>query len=580
MQQLAKDFLKLTADSMLSQTYDLRDRWANARRVMQDDTPHTTHDSPYLKEIMNSRARKNWIRKASQTRFTEMGITIGLYEIDYSGKDVIHYFPTGKLAERFSKTRFSQAIQKSPYLREVVTNDSIELKQIGSASLHILGANSKANLKATASGRLIFDELDDWTEAQIYMAEQRAAGQMDGDKIIWGFSIPQYPNLGIDKQYKTGTQEHFRFDCPHCAKRIELEWPHCFELHGKSEGDSAVFESYLKCPECKKKLPHETKSEWLKLKEEGGTAAWEATNLDADPRLCRSFWISQLYSPTVEPWEIAVAWLRGLSDQDARRTFFNEVLGLPHIEDCFSITDAHIDHAIHELTLPKLGGKYNTVNVQPKNKSDGFYTLGVDQGGPVHHWVACRWAFHRDRVGDPNDRASGQVVGKGVILQDDWDQVHGLMRAYQIRMAVIDGMPEPTNARIFARRFTKNRIGKVYLCYWPNNNTGRGTREIVPSEDDYGANTVTVDKIGWVSKMIGRLMSGDMKLPLDTDTDFRNQLKAATRAIRKIDGDYVSQYVKMGDDHYAMAMTYAEIALKILDPSLHPSSIITNARGN
>jgi predicted RNA-binding Zn-ribbon protein involved in translation (DUF1610 family) len=556
---LRQQFMAGIADTALTQTFDRTSRWAVARRTMQDGEPYSLIDYPYITEILNSRSQKNWIMKCAQSGLTEGGITIGLCEIDYHGRDVIYYFPTGKMAERFSKTRFASAIKLSPYLRRVVTNDSVEIKQIGNATLHVLGANSMANLKGTSSGRLIFDELDEWTDQQIYLAEQRAAGQKNSDKIVWGFSTPKYPNCGVHKQFLTSTQEHFHFDCPHCGEEIEFwDWKKCIEIKGDGIDDPAVHDSFLRCPECKQKLDHETKKDWL------ANGRWVSHNPDADPKQSRGFWISQLYSPTVTPGEIAIMYLRGAGDEAARREFHNSCLGLPYIEEAHQVTDEHVDACVKRFSI---------ATSQPKNSREGVYTLGIDQGGPLHHWAAVKWMFDPKRFGDPNDRAVGRLVGFGRILQDDWGGVHALMRAYQVRMAVIDFFPNPTSPRVFARKFA----GAVYLCQYT---TGQSGREIRLTEDDYGANLVKADKVGWLTKTLGRLIAGDMELPLDLSLEFRQHVKAPIRTLKDVKGQYVAEYVEVAGraDHYAHALNYAEIALKILDPGIHPSSIINKIR--
>lgn len=553
---IRQDFLRGVAETLINQTYDVCSRWAVKRRVMQDGEAYSLADYPYVEGILNSRAKKNWVMKGAQTGLTEAGITIGLYEIDYHQRDVIHYFPTGKMAERFSKTRFTTAIKLSPYLKRAVVNDSLEIKQIGNATLHVLGANSMANLKGTSSGRLILDELDEWTEKQIYLAEERASGQKNDDKIIWGLSTPKYPNTGIHKQYLQSTQEHFFFDCPHCQEEIELVWEDSFVLCGENVDDPAVHDSYLKCSKCQAKLDHATKKQWL------STGRWKATNPDSDPTLSRGFHVSQLYSPTVSPGELAVAYLRGSGDEDARREFHNSKLGLPYIEEAYQVNDQQIDAAIR---------KYSMVTARPTKATDGFFTLGIDQGGALHHWVAVSWKFDATRYGDPNDRAIGKVVGCGRVPQDDWASIHGLMRGYQVRMCVIDYFPEPTAARIFARKFN----GFVYLAQYVK---GTAAREVRPTEDEYGANIVRCDRVSWLSKSLGRVMSGDMEFPLDLPLEFRQHIKAPVRSLKNVDGTYVAEYVETGPDHYAHAMTYAEIALKIADPALSSGDTLTKIR--
>ena len=526
-------------EAALATTFDICSNWAVNYRVMPDETRYSLAAYPYVKDILNARNKYLWVMKGAQTGLTEAFITRGLFEIDYHGRDVIHYFPTLKMAERFSKTRYASAINDSPYLKKVVTNNSIELKQIGTATVNILGAGSMANLKGTASGRLLLDELDEWTAHQIYLAEQRAAGQKGGDKIIAGISTPKWPNLGVHKFYMPSTRERFQFKCPHCDKTemlmegMEVEDLYRnFKLCGDRVDDPDVHRSYIFCSWCKKELPF---IEYDKhTNPEGVTKPWlsdgwwQVTNPEADPEH-RGFWVSQLYSPTVEPWEIAVAVLRGHGDEEGRRELNNSVLGLPYIEDSAQVNDAHIDACVSA----KPHFSHKDPKIRPKTRSDGIYTLGIDQGGQFHHWVAVKWMFDRDRKGDPNDRAIGYLQGFGRIPQDNWDEVHGLMRMWQCRMAVIDFFPDPTDARVFARKFN----GFVYLCQYTKGQSGR---ELTKTEDEYGANLVKVSRVGWMSKALGRVMSGDIVLPNDVNLTFRDQIKAPIRTMKKVDGEYVA----------------------------------------
>ncbi len=559
---IVSDMYSTAAESILNRNYDVCSRWGPARRTMQDGCAYSLTSYPYVEGILDSHAKKNWIMKATQVGLTEAGITIALFVADFSGRDVIYYFPTKKMGERFSKTRFSPAINLSEHLRKVCTNNSVEIKQFGNATIHILGANSMADLKGTASGRLVFDELDEWTDQQIYMAEERSSGQKNDDTIIWGFSTPKYPKKGVHKQFLDSTQEHYRFKCPHCSKRIDLKWPESFELCGDHVGDPDVHKSYIKCYECQGELDHDQKVQgdsWLATVRQGGTAAWEQTHGEPDLMLLsRGFYLPQLYSPTVAPYKIAMKFLRSVGDEAATRTFWNDVVGFPYIQDLFQINDAHIDTAVQKM------GVYGTAECGPFNVDNSYITLGIDQGGPLHHWCAVDWKFDRDKLGDPNDRALGKLVGFGRILQDDWDELQQLMYEYCVRMCVIDAAPQPTKARDVAKEFP----GSVYINYY-NTTLTSGARDIRLIEDEYGINVAKTDQVGWLSKTLGRVMSGGLSLPGDITMEFRQQLIAPIRAIKKVGGHYFPYYVDCDCDHFAHALNYAEIALKILDPDLH-----------
>jgi len=554
--------LHLTGEAMLNRNYDVCSRWAPARRVMQDGCKYSIPDYPYIEGILDSRAKNNWIMKGTQVGLTEGGITIATFEADYHHRDVIYYFPTKKMAERFSKTRFSPAINLSEYLAGRCTNNSVETKQFGNATIHILGANSSADLKGTSSGRLIFDELDEWTDQQIYMAEERSSGQKNDDTIIWGFSTPLYPNKGIHKQYLRSTQEHFRFDCPSCRERIELRWPDSFELCGEHESDPELKNSRIICYACGAELPHEEKVQgrsWLATRSQGGTAAWEQTNGGPElMKLNRGFYLPQLYSPTVAPYKISLKFLRSRGDEAASRTFWNDCAGLPYITDQFQVTDADIDKAIQKH------GLYSTNDVGPFDVDNSYVTLGIDQGGPLHHWVAVNWVFDAAKPGDPNDKAFGKLVGFGQILQDNWGELAELMHIYCVRMCVIDAAPQPTSARSFAKGFA----GAVYANYY-NTTLSTGGRDIRLINDEYGANVSKTDNVGWMTKSLGRIINGAISFPTDVTMELRDQLKAPVRTMQKIQGHYFAKYLDGDSDHYAHALTYAEIALKIQDPDLH-----------
>ena len=105
-------------------------------------------------------------------------------------------------------------------------------------------------------------------------------------------------------------------------------------------------------------------------------------------------------------------------------------------------------------------------------------------------------------------------------------------------------------------------------------------REVILHEDDFGANLAKVDKTSWLSKTLGRVLSETLELPRDLPLEFRQHLKNLVRSYKKgNDGNYHAEYVTLNNaDHYSHALNYAEIALKIMDPSTHSSDIISGIR--
>lgn len=562
------------ATKFVTAELDVCSRWAIKYRIMKGGKRYSLEHYPYVREIMDSVALCNWIKKGAQTGLTEAAITIAIFTAIRYGKDVIYYFPTKSKMAEFSRSRFDDAIELSEPIKKLCRAQGAYLKRFGTASLFMLGANSDADLKSTAASRLLMDEFDEWKTGAVSLALERLAGQVDGDTRLWGFSTPTLPDVGIDAKYAISTRECFFFDCPSCRKPIDLAWDeenlefHCFE-----PGDTPR-EAFYYCWRCRGVLPHEDKPDFLA---NGYYAAKtpEGDPVDPDPelkRLNRGFYVPQMLSPGVTPEDLSIKWRRGQSGELASiREFHNSAIGQPYLEDQHRVNDTHLKYAKVEAhkTHEKLHGgeTFRMSALGPIKKDKHFVTLGIDQGGPTHHWAAISWKFDRSRYGDPNDRAVGKMIGCGRIMADEWDRIYGLMREFRVRMCVIDFFPQPTEARKFARRFKEF----VYLCQYTTGNAGR---EIRTDEDDYGANLVKVDKTAWLSKTIGRIIAGDLLLPLDTPQELEAHVKSLIRTMNK---DRVHAEFKKQDgvaDHYAHALNYAEIALKVLDPQLSSSDSI------
>src|SRR5690606_38522629 len=145
--------------------------------------PYSIERYPYMREILNSRARRTWVMKGAQVGLTTAGIVRSLFEVDYHGRDVMYLMPIDKVAALMSKTRFSAAIQLSDYLKVRFT-DTTEVKQRGTASLFVRGANGDINVKSTPVSRLFMDEIDEMTASQIRLALERLSGA--DDPMAWG----------------------------------------------------------------------------------------------------------------------------------------------------------------------------------------------------------------------------------------------------------------------------------------------------------------------------------------------------------------------------------------------------------
>ena len=305
-------------------------RWAEHRRVMGApfNGPYGFGRHPWCREIHDSQAAWTIAMKAAQLGVTETGINRAFYTLDQLKRDVLYVLPTNLNASDFSKARFATALKLSPYLKKLfVDTNTVGLKSTGQNVLYIRGSRGDSNMKSIPVSELVLDELDEMDTHAVWLALERLSGQIE--KHILAISTPTVPKYGIHKLYLTSTQEHFYFQCPHCGRRTELLWPDCVEIIGESVNDPRCKESFLKCKECKHKLDHEAKQEFLA----GGK--WEATETNVSAEESRGFYINQLYSTTVTPGELVIAYHRGLGDEAAATEFHCSKLGVPvHRRGC------------------------------------------------------------------------------------------------------------------------------------------------------------------------------------------------------------------------------------------------------
>ena len=533
---LFTDFGETIKQGLVSRTLSSCSRWVQHRRVMGEPLsgPYSFLYHPWCREIHDTTAGFNTIMKSAQMGLTEVAINVAFFTVDRLKRDVLYVLPTALNASDFSKSRFNTALLYSPYLSDLFTDtNTVGLKQAGGTNLYIRGSRGDSNLKSIPVSVLILDEADEMDQKQIWLALERLSGQIH--KFVFSLSTPTIPNKGIHKLYLQGTQEHFYFLCPRCGRLTEFLFPDCLEICGETITDPDVRKSHLKCMECKKPIQHEEKPEFLK------EAYWEPTvRVDDDHR---SFYINQMYSYTVKPWELAAAYFRGVGDEAAMVEFFNSKQGLPYIPDGGQVTDGELENAINNYFKEKQ---------RPNVGTDRCIVMGIDQGKMNHVVVA---EYFLKGAGDLNAAAQCKVLAEFKLPGDDFSNLDPLMREWQIRACVIDADPQINDARRFARRFP----GYVYLCRYRRGVTGK---ELQVSEEDSGAPIVTVDRTNWLDASMGRFHSDRVTLPADTSLEFKDNIKALVRTYEKDDqGNSKAVYLNTGPDHYAHAFNYAEIAL-------------------
>lgn len=508
-------------------------RWACTCRVMGEPYPGkwTFKYHPWLKEMHDSEAEMNVGQKSAQMGFTEAVLNLTFYNIDVKRVDCLYVLPSKVPdATDFSSGRFDRALELSPHLRGIFSDvQNVGHKRAGTANMYIRGSRSRSQLKSVPVGFIVLDELDEMDQENISLALARTDGQVNWS--AWMISTPTYPDVGINKYFNDSTQDHFMFTCPSCSKLTELVFPDCLEIVGESQRDPRVEESFLKCRECKNKLKHELKYEWL------ADGKWVSTYSN---RPSRGFHVNQLYSSTVTPAGIAKAYFLSLRDPADETELYNSKLGQPHAVKGSQLLDEDLNNHI---------GSYSNGSIKPR----GLVTMGVDVGKYLHYWID-EWQLNGQVGGDFNTDAYCRAIAIGKAL--NFEELDLLMRNYGVHACVIDRNPEPRSALQFANKW----YGHVRLCMYGQGIQGK---EVNASKTE--EHLVLVDRTSWLDLSLNRFRRKDMiEIPYDVTQECRDQLKVLARIYKKDkDGNPVGYYENFGrDDHFAHARNYSEIALK------------------
>jgi len=516
-------------------------KWAETYRIMGQPFPGIWRfdHHPWVREIHDCTSSVTVGRKAAQMAYTETALNRIFFAMDVKGLSCMYVLPASKPdASDFSTSRFDPALEMSSHLLNMFSNvKNVGHKRAGNANLFIRGSRSRSQLKSVPASVMVFDEVDEMVQENIPLALERMSGQEE--KQVFLLSTPTIEKYGIDSYYETTTQEHYFFKCPHCGKFTELIFPDCLIITAEKITDETLKDSHLICKECKHPLDHTTKVAWLQDKITGGTGIWIKSYTDRD---ARGFTISQFYSMTVSPIELAIAKIKGDNDKAYEQEWYNSKGGIPH-----TVKDA-------KLSLTDIAtciGNHTKVEQSP---SGALITMGVDVGKWLHYEID-QWTIDRSLYGpDINLISSAKVLTEGKVMH--FEELDILMQKFNVGFCVIDANPERRKAFEFAQRF----YGRVRMCFYGNSINGKTI--ILHSDDEH---TITVDRTTWLDLSLGRFRRKKIILPTDTSLDYKNHLCSLVR-VYQIDknGNPTGTYVKGNDDdHFAHARNYAEIALPL-----------------
>ena len=507
--------------------------WTEAYRVMGQPFPGpwSFKKHPWAKEMHDCDAEMMIGQKGAQLCYTEVALNKSFFNIDVLGNSVLYVLPTSSPdASNFSTARFDPALEMSPHLTNLFSDvKNIGHKRAGSANMFLRGSRSRNQLKSIPVSFAAIDEVDEMVQQNIPLIFERMSGQLNQQSFL--LSTPTIEHFGINAYFQQSSQDHFFFQCPSCSRLTQLVFPECLEITAESWSDPKVYDSYLKCKECKNKLVHEAKHEYL-----ANTGQWVSGYTD---RVMRGFHVNQMYSATVKPYQIASSYLKGQENPADEQEFWNSKMGMPHEPEGARISDADIQKCI---------GQYR---MQDSSPGHALVTMGVDVGKWIHYEITQYGLSSMSS--DVSLSARGRLLKAGKV--EHFEELDVKMKQYKVNFCVIDANPERRKALEFAQR----HWGHVKLCFYGRGVNGKNITMHAPEQ-----HTLTVDRTSWLDLSLGRIRGERMGLPADIPLEYKEHLKNLVRITEKDqDGNPVAKYIKTGEDHYAHARNYNEIALQL-----------------
>lgn len=503
-------------------------------RICFDLTKHQ-----YLVGIYDCTDKHIAIMKAGQVGVSEYAISKAFHACDVRQANVFYVMPSQPDVYDFSQMRFGPALEASQYLEDIVVAgnakdgrrgaDRTAMRRIRDSFIVFRGGRvdkegRAKQLKSVPADIVVRDELDEMDQRVIEISRKRLGHSLIKEEL--DISTPTFEGFGIHAVWGESDQREWVIPCPHCGRKQFLTIEHFvtefddlkrpITWHGMDDG-----EAWAVCEKCHKQLDRLASGEWV--------ATYPDTPITG-------FHPTKLHTYHNDPLDIVMA-LR-TTNEERRKEIYNQDLGLPYTPAGARLTDTILDQLKRNYAFGP------QVDTRP--------FAGIDVGKVFHIII----------------RAPARTDGERPLLfageAFTTDEVVSILKAYRVKTAVIDALPETREARKLQAKFPN---GTVWLSYYSLSETG--SKGIEPWEWDRRKDKklVNLDR----TRTLAETMAGFFDLEtnvypaaIDSIQDYYNHLKSTVRTTRKHgrSGNEVAAYVANGPDHYLHAENYCLVASK------------------
>lgn len=520
----------------------------NTSNPLKPAQPWSFKGHEYQREIVSSTAHEVSAKKCSQVGASEIFARLLLAMMDVMpALTAIYIMPTAGMAGKFTKGRLDPIISSSKRLRDRVNKDvdSNSMKQFGNSFVHIAGSFGQSAAISTPAQALFRDEYDFCNQEVLTLFRSRL-GHAEGGGIIRDFSTPTVPGFGIDVRFQEGSQASFGVRCRHCNDFVtpkflaDVEIPgldqpiFLLEKEDLSRPEVNVDAAFCRCPQCSNQLRWE---DFLDTE----NRVWVHSRPD---QAHKSYHIQPWDVPTVNP---IARTLRALLDYERKQDWVNMKVGEAYADADNSFvlgavkentSGGAISPPVRETDLTSCSPRYSGfLMAADVGKTTSWLVIGV----PLERGFEVVYSERIRQDGDNYLVARWQYLGK----------------YFGISQGVIDAGPDFTSSTMIASSFP----GRYWKCYYTAND-GKRLENITQNEDEC---TVSAFRTGCFDQLARRVNSGFIKfrdLPdMSAMLEHLGNMKR-TDELNK-DGEIFSRWVKTGDDHYAHALNYLNIAYEM-----------------
>lgn len=292
---------------------------------------------PYQPQVMNSveeairTGRRGVVfMKAGQIGGTDCMINAMLWLKVYFPGPQLFMSSTEKVAGEFGRERFALVIEDmEPLKRNFIPNKrgQILTKRFSDGKIQLSGGQSVFNLQSTPYRVVVIDELDSLVENlggegdPVKLAEVRT-DSFSGQTLMIAYAHPTTKDRGAAKLYFENSDQRRGFVTHDCGQSFYLQWEHVKALGEKGDADCYAYV----CPHCGQVISDAARVAMVRKVE-------YRSILEPD-QAKKKAWIgvhaSQLYSPAKTIRSFALRWIDCGEDENAKRVFYNKVLGEPY----------------------------------------------------------------------------------------------------------------------------------------------------------------------------------------------------------------------------------------------------------